>query len=413
MAKLTMELRAGSGVTFREGHFTGGDVRAQELATSLEALCTGAKRTFGRLAEVLEAERTTRLAEARAAGRATTLPDLNAFFDVDGEAAALAAHELVASAVIEPKRVLPPHATIPPIGSDVKAHDRDARGQGMCVATMGAIGDLKRLAPEAELDIVPVLGSLGDAIDRATANLADGDVLLVPFALDTPSARAAAAHAVARGVAVVVSGGKPLAGALTTADAVGASLLAGRLACVQSYAVGVGLGRLAPADAWELVAAGDVGQALDTIDARAAARPNEHPRLKVVLEEAQIIVNGDVGAAEIYFEGWVDDGAGGRRAFRIPHEGHVPGVNNGQTIPLNTEVFASKTPVGAALRVHVEAWDEDLGRNSLVDPDDLLGVHEQSYAQAEKWGEGQHAQLRCKTDAGEWLLTYRVEKILQ
>jgi hypothetical protein len=87
----------------------------------------------------------------------------------------------------------------------------------------------------------------------------------------------------------------------------------------------------------------------------------------------------------------------------------VPNVKNGQVIPLNTEVFASTSPVGEELRVHVEAWDEDLGRASLVDPDDLLGVHERSFGRPDKWGDGRHADVRSKTDAGEWLLTYRIE----
>jgi hypothetical protein len=134
-----------------------------------------------------------------------------------------------------------------------------------------------------------------------------------------------------------------------------------------------------------------------------------NPRVKVVLEHALIQRGGDVGAAEIYFEGWVDDGAGNKRTFRIPHAGHIPGVKDGQTIKLDTMVFESVGPVGAALTVHVEAWDEDLGRDSLVNPDDLLGTYEHAFTGDANWGRGQHKDISLKTNDGAWQLTFRIE----
>ena len=133
------------------------------------------------------------------------------------------------------------------------------------------------------------------------------------------------------------------------------------------------------------------------------------PLAKVVLERALIERGGDIGAAEIYFEGWVDDGAGTRRAFRIPHAGAIPGVKNGQTIPLDTVIFESVTPVGARLKLRVEAWDEDLGRDSLINPDDLLGAYEESFDEKSGWGVGKHEGLQLASDDGAWQLSYRIE----
>jgi hypothetical protein len=133
------------------------------------------------------------------------------------------------------------------------------------------------------------------------------------------------------------------------------------------------------------------------------------PLVKVILERALIERGGDIGAAEIYFEGWVDDGAGCRRAFRIPHAGAVPGVKDGQTIPLNTVIYESVTPVGEKIKLHIEAWDEDLGRDSLINPDDLLGAYDASFDQASGWGSGRHENLKLACDAGSWQLSFRIE----
>jgi hypothetical protein len=133
------------------------------------------------------------------------------------------------------------------------------------------------------------------------------------------------------------------------------------------------------------------------------------PLVKVVLERALIERGGDIGAAEIYFEGWVDDGAGTRKAFRIPHAGNVPGVKDGQTIKLDTVVFESVKPVGAAVHVHIEAWDEDLGKHSLINPDDLLGAYDQRFTEADGWGSGHHTDVPLSSDDGAWRLSFRIE----
>jgi hypothetical protein len=138
-------------------------------------------------------------------------------------------------------------------------------------------------------------------------------------------------------------------------------------------------------------------------------RRASRPLVKVILERALIERGGDIGAAEIYFEGWVDDGAGTRRAFRIPHAGAIPGVKDGQTIPLDTVVYESVTPVGSKLKLHVEAWDEDLGKGSLINPDDLLGAYEASFDAASGWGHGKHEDLRSDSDDGAWRLSFRIE----
>jgi hypothetical protein len=131
------------------------------------------------------------------------------------------------------------------------------------------------------------------------------------------------------------------------------------------------------------------------------------PHLTVVFELAGIVRGSDIGTAEIYFEGWIDDGTG-KRAFRIPHKGYVPDVADGQTLELNTPIFDDR-PHGPTLTVHIEGWDEDLGRNSKVDPDDLLGTYEETFSAKERWGVGRHASIPLKSDKGEWMLTYRID----
>jgi hypothetical protein len=133
------------------------------------------------------------------------------------------------------------------------------------------------------------------------------------------------------------------------------------------------------------------------------------PLVKVILERALIVRGGDIGAAEIYFEGWVDDSAGCRRGFRIPHAGAIPGVKDGQTIPLDTVIYESVTPVGAHLKIHIEAWDEDLGRDSLINPDDLLGAYDANFDSATGWGTGRHENLALESTQGAWQLSYRIE----
>jgi hypothetical protein len=134
-----------------------------------------------------------------------------------------------------------------------------------------------------------------------------------------------------------------------------------------------------------------------------------HPLVKVVLEHALIERGGDIGAAEIYFEGWFDDGAGTRRSFRIPHAGAIPGVKDGQTIPLDTVIYESIEPVGDKIRLHIEAWDEDLGKDSLINPDDMLGAYDVSFDDASGFGVGPHRDIRLDSEDGAWQLSYRIE----
>jgi hypothetical protein len=133
------------------------------------------------------------------------------------------------------------------------------------------------------------------------------------------------------------------------------------------------------------------------------------PLVKVILENAHIVRGGDIGAAEIYFEGWVDDGAGTRLAFRIPHAGAIPGVKDGDTVKLDTVLFESATPVGDRLKVHIEAWDEDLGKDSLINPDDLLGTYDATFDEATAWGAGKHENIALTSEAGAWTLAFRIE----
>lgn len=133
----------------------------------------------------------------------------------------------------------------------------------------------------------------------------------------------------------------------------------------------------------------------------------ERPNLVVLFEQAGIVRGGDIGAAEIYFEGWVDDGTG-RRSFRVPKNGHIPEVHDGQTLDVN-EVIWKGRPAGDTLHVHIEGWDEDLGRDSKINPDDLLGTYDHVFTPAESWGVGRHASIPLATKDGEWMLTLRIE----
>jgi hypothetical protein len=340
------------------------------------------------------------------------------FYLVEGEPAVLAALPGVRSAV--PELTAPPDAeavAAPAAGGMRALHDGGARGQGVHVALIGddeapdaarqAAGALRALAPEAHLEPQVTGRCLGDAIDRAAAELGLGDVLVVPHRVESPAAMVAAGDAATRGVIVVATGGGgPGFRMLVARHAVE---LAARAACLESYAVAVGGVRLPPEDLAHVLAARDPLAAVDLV---AAARPHAHPRPRgeVVLESARILRGGDpVGsAAEIYFEGWVDDGAGGRRRFRIPHAGSIPGVRDGQRIALDAQVYVGERPLGASLHLHVEAWDEDLGRDSLLNPDDLLGVYDRRFTAAERWGEGRHESQRAATDVGAWELSFVV-----
>ena len=131
------------------------------------------------------------------------------------------------------------------------------------------------------------------------------------------------------------------------------------------------------------------------------------PNLVVVFERAGIVRGGDIGTAEIYFEGWVDDGSG-KRAFRVPRQGHIPEVHDGQTLDVN-EVIWKGVPATDGLHVHIEAWDEDLGKDSKINPDDHLGTYDHFFTPAERWGAGRHSSIPLSTREGEWMLTLRID----
>lgn len=318
-------------------------------------------------------------------------PELGLWWTLDGDVAELARRKEVAEAYVdEPPKPPPPPLGAPPTASDLAAHERDARGQGVSIAALVRAPELFELAPEAAIEIVAPYASVADAIDHAAAELAAGDVIWMPAGFfRSPSATAAAAHATRRWIYVVD----------------GDAATAARAACLQSYAAGIGLGRLSPEEIPPFPGfPDDLPRALDELDARLARRTAPPPRVAVVLEQAKILKGGDFGAAEIYFEGWVDDGAGGRRAFRIPHEGHIPSVRDGQVIPLSTVVYDGRRTAGDALVVHVEAWDEDLGKGHLLDADDLLGTIDRRHGPQDGWGAGRHVDV----NAGNWLLTYSI-----
>jgi hypothetical protein len=133
----------------------------------------------------------------------------------------------------------------------------------------------------------------------------------------------------------------------------------------------------------------------------------DRPNLVVVFERAGIVRGGDIGAAEIYFEGWVDDGSG-KRAFRVPQKGHIPEVHDGQTLDVN-EIIWKGVPSGDSLHVHIEGWDEDLGKDSKINPDDHLGTYDHVFTPAERWGAGRHSSIPLSTREGEWMLTLRID----
>jgi hypothetical protein len=193
-------------------------------------------------------------------------------------------------------------------------------------------------------------GLLADAIDAAAAALSAGESLIVPYRVTDPASRAAAEIAARRGIHVFTPDGE------------------------------VAGGRPAPARRARL-------------------------RATVTLDETILVAGGDrSGSSELYVEGWVDDGV--RRRFRFPDKGAVRGVQRGVPQPLDTRIYDG-VPLGEALIVHVELWEEDLGRDSLVDPDDLLGVHERRFTQVERWGEGRH-EAKVETDDGAGILRYTI-----
>jgi hypothetical protein len=191
---------------------------------------------------------------------------------------------------------------------------------------------------------------LADEIDHAAASLAAGDTLVVPYPLGDPASRAAAVVAARRGVRVVGVEGELRAGP---------PLRAGKA------------------------------------------------RATVTLDRVTLVTGGDRGDSEIYVEGWIDDGV--RRPVRVPEQGARPGVRRGLPQDFGVQLYDGVPE--ETLVVHLEVWEEDLGRGSLVDPDDLLGVHERSFTAAERWGEGRHADVPVETEDGACLLTYTIDLV--
>jgi hypothetical protein len=194
-------------------------------------------------------------------------------------------------------------------------------------------------------------GLLADALDRAAALLGSGETLVVPYPLLDPASRAAATVAARRGVRVLTPDGK--------------------------------IGTAKPV-------------------ARSAKS-----RVTVRLEAVTLVAGGDRGDSEIYIEGWVDDGV--RRRFRIPAEGARTGVRRGAPERFDAPLYEG-VPLEQSLIVHLEVWEEDLGRTSLIDPDDLIGVHERRFTAAERWGEGRHEGIRVATEDGEALVSYVIRQ---
>ena len=203
---------------------------------------------------------------------------------------------------------------------------------------------------EARVLTPPPGGLLADALDTSASELAAGESLVVPYHLADPASRAAAELAARRGVHVFTPEGRVPGG-------------------------------------------------------RAPIARKARLRATVTLDEATLVAGGDRrGSSELYVEGWIDDGV--RRRFRFPEKGAVRGVFRGVPQAIGSRLYDG-VPLGEALIVHIELWEEDLGRESLIDPDDLLGIHERRFTQLERWGEGQH-DGRVETEDGAGLLRYSI-----
>ena len=318
MVRVIVELR--EDIRFEDGTWVPTDERTAALVGALTGRCGGARRLFSRSAAALDIEHVALCEAARRAGDKTTTPDLNLFYVVDGECAALIALELVRSAT---------ELTPLPAPSDLTVAGR-------------------RVAEPAD-------GLLADAVDRGARELGPGDTLVVPYPLADAASRAAAEVAALRGVVVITPDGQ--------------------------------VGKRPPG---------------------ASPRP-VRSRLSVVLESVTLVAGGDrSGTSELYVEGWIDDGV--RSVLRVPETGARVGVRRGVAERFDAVLFDG-IPRGEGLIVHLEVWEEDLGRDSLVDPDDLLGVHERRFIEAVRWGEGRHEE-RVATEDGEALLVYVVRRMV-
>jgi hypothetical protein len=130
-------------------------------------------------------------------------------------------------------------------------------------------------------------------------------------------------------------------------------------------------------------------------------------RVAIELESVTLVAGGDRGTSELYIEGWVDDGV--RTPFRVPATGARRGVRRGATERFDAAIYDG-IPRGEGLIVHLEVWEEDMGRDSLIDPDDLMGVHERRFTEPERWGEGRHEDVRVATEDGAADVTYVIRR---
>lgn len=305
-------------IRFEDGTWVPTDDRTKELVDAVCACCSTPRRVFGRSASALDVERVALREAARRAGEDGRLPDLNLFYVLDGDPAAL--------------RGLP---------------------------LIGQVHEMAPLAPPAPMEVATDQrlqhtdgALLADELDRAAAARSAGDTLVVPWALVDPASRAAAELAARRGVRIVTPDGE------------------------------VRAGKSAP-----------------------AARRSKL-RARVTLDSVTLLAGGDeLGTSELYIEGWIDDGT--RRRLRIPEKGARTGVRRGLPEEFKVDLYDG-VPLGDALIVHLEVWEEDLGRHSLIDPDDLIGVHERRFTAAERWGEGAHGDIRVETDDAACLVSYSI-----
>ncbi len=245
------------------------------------------------------------------------------------------------------------------------------------VAQVGALLPSEPLALELPdgvtvVEAPPEGRPLADAIDVAAAEVPRGQPLVVRAALRGRAAWAAAELAARRGVRVYAAAGE---------------------------AVPAWVRRLVVVPAAELAAASS-SAVVSSPSTRASVA-------SVTIETVLLAAGGDLSGSALYLEGWVEDD-GERTPFRVPETGAVRGVERGDTVELQAVVYRGTRPVTRALAVHIEVWEADLGRDSLLDPDDLLGVIDARFTEGARWGHGRHENVRTEGE-GECLVSYRVE----
>jgi hypothetical protein len=235
-----------------------------------------------------------------------------------------------------------------------------------CPGPAAPLGDL---GPSVAVVRCDATASLAEAIDRGGGPLELGDVLVVPYAPVAPITWAAAEIHARRGVSVIV-----LAGAAPPAFVRHVVTVAGR----------------------ELART-----------ARAAAAADRPRRVRIRVDSVELTAGVEIGSSEIYLEGWVDDGE--RHPFRVPEKGARAGVRTGRPVALDAVIYESEHPTREDMILHIEVWEEDLGRDSLVDPDDLLAIHQRKLKAGERWDEGRHAAVRISNERATCVLGYTID----